>query len=233
MLDRLDAAHQASVRLSMKNTPLLKFFLVGMLFTMCATLATAEDTPAPEVSQPNTNDVSAQDTQRMLVQLQEQIQAVQLAIERGQQDAQAAIRHNAEDMAARFQLLEKSLNVQRAAEFEAMQRTNHLTLLVAGIFAAVMFVVMLFAAYFQWRIANRLAELSSVRPTLLTLANSRALSETGAGGPAASSEAVEQANARLLGVVEQLQRRIVEFEQLAHMPLKDKTGSSEARAGKV
>ena len=217
----------------MKSTLLLEFLLIGVLCALCDVVAPAADAPAPEISQPNTNEVSVADMHREFVLLLDQIRAVQLAVERGQQDAQAAIQHNAEDMAVRFQFFERSLNARRATEFEAMQKTNRLSLLAAGIFAAVVFITMLFSAYFQWRVATRLAELSSVRPTLLTLANSRALAELEAGRQAVSSQAGEQANARLLGVVEQLQQRILELEQMAHVPPKEEAEPAAAQAGKV
>jgi len=218
----------------MKNAPLLNLSLVGVLCAWCVHIAPAAETVAPEVSQPNTNDFSISDIQSSLLQLQEQINALQLAIERSQQDAQVAIQRNAEDATTRFQLLEKSLTAQRADELEVMQRANHVTLVLAGTVVAVVFIAMLFTAYFQWRVVNRLSELSSIRPSLLTLASGRALSEvTADGGQVASTHAVEEANARLLGVVEQLTQRIVEFEQAARPPVKEKTRPAPARAGKA
>ena len=214
----------------MKHAALLKFLFIGVLFSLCVNDVFADDTPAPGIANPNTNDVSVGDMQRAYLHLQEEIQATQLVLERGQQDAQAAIRRILEDMAARFQLLEQSLSTQRADEFKAMQRMNHLVFVAAGAFVAVVFLALLFIAYFQWRVANRLAELSSVRPTLITMANSRALSEA---GQAVSSQIVEQANARLLGVVEQLQRRILELEKVAHGSMKEEVKPVEAHAGKA
>ena len=214
----------------MKNAPLPTFLFISVLCAVCAATGSAANTPAPEISQTSTNEVGAADMQRAFGLLQNQIRALQLAIERSQQDAQAAIQHTTEDMAARFQVLETSLKSQRADELEAMQRANHLTLLMAGSFLAVMFITLLFTAYFQWRVANRLAELSSVRPTLLTLASSRTLSDR---GQIASGDAVGQANTRLAGVVEQLQRRILELEQLARPPVKDKVTRTATPAGKV
>jgi hypothetical protein len=214
--------------------PLLSFFLAGALCPVGAHAASATGDPAPETLRPDTNGVSAQEIQQTYVQLREQLHEMQLALERSQQDAQAAAQRATEDMAARFQLLEQSLNTQRAGEFEAMQRTNHVTLLVAGTVATVVLVAMLFTAYFQWRVAIRLAELSSVRPSLLTLASGRALPEVTSGsGEALPSPAVEQANARLLHVVEQLQQRILEFERASRPPLKEKAGPAAARPGKA
>jgi len=214
----------------MKHAALLKFLFIGVFFSLCVHDVYADDTPAPEIANPNTNDVSVADVQQAYLHLQEEIQATQLVLERGQQDAQAAIRRTLEDMAARFQLLEQSLSTQRADEFKAMQKMNRLILVGAGAFVAVVFIALLFISYFQWRVANRLAELSSVRPTLITMANSRALSD---GGQVVSSQAVEQANARLLGVVEQLQLRIFELEKVAHVPMKEEVEPAEVRAGKT
>lgn len=202
----------------MKSAPLLKLLCIGAFCSLCVNAVLADDTPVHETSQADTNDVSVAEVQRAYLQLQQEIQATQLALERSQQDSQTTIRRAIEDMAARFQLLEESLNTQRASELAAMQKMNHVVLLVAGAFVALVFVALLFISYFQWRVANRLAELSSVRPTLLTMANSRALMD---GGQHASNQAVDQANARLLGVVDQLQRRILEFEKAARASLKE------------
>ena len=62
------------------------------------------------------------------------------------------------------------------------------------------------------------------------MANSRALPD---GGQGVSSQAVEQANARLLGVVEQLQLRIFELEKVAHVPMKEEVEAAAASAGKT
>ena len=216
--------------LNMKIAALSKFLLIGELFFLCANGGFAASTPPVEIPKANTNEMSIADVQLTYLRLQEEIQATQLAIERGQQDAQTAIRRTLDDMTGRFEQLEQSLNTQRAYEFSAMQRINHLVLVVAGSFVAVVFISLLFISYFQWRVASRLAELSSVRPTLLTLAGSRALPN---GGPAGPDQAVEQANARLFGVVEQLQLRIFELEKVAHLPMKEEVETAEAMAGKT
>jgi hypothetical protein len=214
----------------MKTAALSKLLLIGAFCFLCVSGGFAADTPPPETSKAGTNEVSVADVQRAYLRLQEEIQATQLALERGQQDAQTAIRRTLEDMVARFEALEQSLNSQRTDEFKVVQRMNHLVLVVAGTFVAVVFIALLFISYFQWRVASRLAELSSVRPTLLTMANSRALPD---GGQGVSSQAVEQANARLLGVVEQLQLRIFELEKVAHVPMKEEVEAAAASAGKT
>jgi len=218
----------------MKSAPLLPSFLAAVLYTVCAQAAPAADAVTLEISQPTTNDFSAQEIHNSFLRLQEQINALQLSIEHSQQEAQTVVQSNAEDMAARFQLLEQSLAARHAGEIEAIQRANHLMLVLAGTVVAVVFIAMLLTAYFQWRVVNRLTELSSIRPSLLTLATSRAVSEVAAdGGQAASTQAVEEANARLLGVVEQLQQRILEFEEVARTPLKEKVRPAEATLGKA
>ena len=214
----------------MKAAPLPNFFLIATIGCLCLSVALGDDTFATRAAQTNSIAISVADVQRAYLQLQQDVQATQLALERGQQDVQTAIQKSIETVAARFGPLEESLNARRAEEFKAMQKMNHVILAVAGAFVALVFISLLFISYFQWRVANRLAELASVRPTLLTMANSRALTDA---GPAGANQAVEQANARLLRVVDQLQTRILEFEKIARAPVKEDFSASSTSAGKM
>jgi hypothetical protein len=196
----------------MRNASPEFFFLTIIFSALFVVTAPAADEFATEMTPAinrSTNDPALAEIQRGFLLLQEQIHDTQLSIERTQQAAQAAIRHTAEDAAARFETLEQSLKSQRTDDIEMMQRANHFMLIAVGIFGAVIFLAMLLTAYFQWWVAGRLASLASVRPTMLTMANSRTLSES---GNAPSGDAVQLANERLLGVVERLQKRIAEIE---------------------
>src|SRR5204863_6106293 len=101
---------------------------------------------------------------RTYLQLQEQLHATQLAIERNRKEADLAAAQATEALSSRLQAIEQSLLTQRARELEAMQSSNKVMLTVAGAFAAMGFVAMLLMAYFQWRTVNRLAELSASLP---------------------------------------------------------------------
>ena len=110
------------------------------------------------------DETNVQDTLRAYLQLQEQLHATQLAIERGRQDADAAATENARAFAARLQNIEQSLSAQRGQELDVMRSSNKAILFVAGLFAALGFVAMIFMAYFQWRTISRLAEISAAFP---------------------------------------------------------------------
>ena len=217
----------------MRIAPLLTLLLASALCVLCPCRGPAADAADTDTSSFNTNASIALDAQQSYRQLQTQVHALQLALERNREDAQIAAQRNADTLVTSIQLLERSLSIQREGELETMQRTNHLTLLVAGSFAILVLVAMLLTACFQWRVAGRVAELSSVRPSLLALASDRALPEVAGGGLAAPNPALEEANARLLNVVEQLQQRILEYERAARPQLKKESVPAPARAGKA
>src|SRR5262249_27512306 len=124
--------------------------------------------------------------------------------------------------AERLEAIEKALSAQRARELDAMQSSNRVMLTVAGTFAAVGFVAMLLMAYFQWRTVHGLAEVSAAMPAGRALGQSPAVAALGTGeahlltvGPAA------QSNLRLLGSLEQLEKRIYELEHTPHAALEE------------
>jgi tetratricopeptide (TPR) repeat protein len=176
----------------------------------------AAETEAPAVTARKVEETNAQDTVRAFVQLQEQLQATQLAIERNRKEAEAAAAENAKAFASRLQGIEQALTLQRAQELEAMHSSNKVMLLVAGLFAALGFLAMLFMAYFQWRTINGLAEISASLPVAHALGAVSPAAALGAGDvPLVTDGPAEQSNLRLLGALERLEQRIC---QLEHTP---------------
>src|SRR6476620_5549329 len=113
---------------------------------------TATDTNTPA------SDTNSTAALRTYVQLQEQIHAAQLAIERNRQEADQASVRSVQAIAEKMQTLEQSLAAQRARELEQLQGANRLMLIIGGTCAAVGFLAMLLTAYFQWRAVGRLTE---------------------------------------------------------------------------
>lgn len=167
---------------------------------------------------------NSNDALRSYLQLQEQLHATQLALERNRQEADALAAKNAEAVAAKFKAIEEAMKGQRITELDSMQKTlqsnNRLMLIVGGSIAAVGFFVLLVTGYLQWRSVNRLAEVSAqVQSNRLAL-------------PVAGSAAVAQllgegetgpANGRLFGAMSQLEKRILELEHAA-------VGAGDAKA---
>ena len=173
------------------------------------------ETASPAPLTGKADETNTQDTLRAYLQLQEQLHATQLAIERGRKEADAAAAENAKAFAARLQSIEQTLTLQRAQELEVMQSSNKAMLLVAGLFAALGFLAMMFMAYFQWRTINRLAEISAALP----VAHALGAAPLGAGDShLVTVGAAEQSSQRLLGALEQLEKRIHQLEHTPHPP---------------
>jgi tetratricopeptide (TPR) repeat protein len=180
-------------------------------------LTPLRDPAADNTSAPATNTTAevtnSQELLRSYLQLQEQLHANQLAIEQGREEAKAATARSAEVLAARLQGIEQALAAQRARELEAMQSSNRVMLIVAGTFAGIGFLAMLLMAFFQWRTIHGLAEISAALPATRALGPPPALAALGPGdAQLLSGGSVEESNLRLLGALEQLQKRIAALE---------------------
>jgi len=144
--------------------------------------------------------------------VQEQQDAMQQAIEQTRREAEAAVKRNADALAARLDLIEQALAQQHKHELEALQNSNRTTLIVAGILAGTGFVGMLCLAFFLMRATNRLTEMTmaivplshsfGAGPKALTLGDARL----------AGANPAERSGARLFGAIEQLEKRLQELE---------------------
>jgi tetratricopeptide (TPR) repeat protein len=140
------------------------------------------------------------------LQIQEQLHATQMAIEDVRAAAADDAKRNADAIAARLEVLEQSVAAQRDADAGAARRTQQLTLLLAGAFGLAGLGIMAMMFYFQWRAFSKIAEISAQQQ--LASANAGAVHQLAAPGRAA----VETSNARLLDVVGQLERKIIDLE---------------------
>ncbi len=197
-------------------------FLIGALALSASSTTTAAESPANASRSEETN---AQEALRAYLQLQEQLHATQLAVEQNRKEARNTAAQTADALDKRLQTIEAALSAQRSRELEAMQNSNQamqssnkVMLIVAGAFAAMGFLAMLIMAYFQWRTVNGLAEISAALPSLRGFGHGHPLA-LGPGdlnvpqiGPA------EQSNLRLLGAMEQLEKRIHELEHVSAQP---------------
>ncbi len=179
---------------------------------------------AADNAAPGAGGVEATNTQEVMrsyLQLQEQLHATQLAIEENRKEARDASVRSAEALANRLQLIEQALASQRARELESMQSTNRVMVIVAGSFATLGFIAMLLMAYFQWRTVNGLAEISTALPGgARALGPGSAIAALGAGDPhLMTGGPADQSNLRLLGAMEQLEKRLYDLEHASPRPL--------------
>jgi tetratricopeptide (TPR) repeat protein len=180
--------------------------------------------PEINAAAPALSDTNAQETLRAYLQVQEQLHLTQLAIEQNRKEARELAAQNSEMLAGRLQTIEKALDSQRTSELETMQSSNRVILLVAGSFASVGFLGILLMSFFQWRTVHRLAEISAVLPASLsfdTSPNRPALGST--DNPLVTISPADQSSLRLIGALEQLEKRIHQLEHTNRPPLNERT----------
>ncbi|HEX3627736.1 MAG TPA: tetratricopeptide repeat protein [Verrucomicrobiae bacterium] len=167
-----------------------------------------------------TNDLSSQsntDAVNALLQVQAQLHETQMSVESNRQQTVVALARNADALASDIRVFEKDI----AIETESAQRVEQTMLIVALIGMLAMGVVITMVLL-QLRTATKLIELAISTP--LHAANGgRPLPvvETPAALPPSARAALEFSNARLLGVIERLEKRILELEHSARLPLEE------------
>src|SRR5262249_40281783 len=119
----------------------------------------------------NTNaspSISAQDSMRSYLQLQEQLHNLILSDEKYQQELAAATARSNEVLNQRLDQLEKTLASQKLAELDDMrhaasdvQRSGATVIWAAGAFFVFGFMTLFFAAFLQWKVVNRVVAVAA------------------------------------------------------------------------
>jgi tetratricopeptide (TPR) repeat protein len=187
-----------------------KLLLSLICATALLTVSAQGQANTPIIAATNTNTtVSATNADALAngyLQIQEQLHATRMAIEDARQLSADDARRNAEAITARLAALEQSVAAQRNTDAEAARRTQQLTLMFAGAFGLAGLGIVALLFYFQWRAFSQLAQISTQHNA--ALANAGAVHQLAAPGRAA----VASSNSRLLDVVGQLERKIIELE---------------------
>jgi tetratricopeptide (TPR) repeat protein len=179
----------------------LNFLAVCACFIFSGPIFGAETNSIPSLPPA---DAAAQGALNGYLQIQAQLRDTQMALEKSRDEA----RQNAADTAARIQALEQSLAAQRASVLETAQKNQQSMFLMAGAFGLTVLAAVLFMVYLQWRAVTRLVEMSvAARPAGLLPGNGRSPASLVTGA------SVAEANTRLFGAVDHLQKRILELEQ--------------------
>jgi tetratricopeptide (TPR) repeat protein len=195
----------------------MKFMSRIKIFLVCAGLVLGVRLFAAEtnsVSPPEPADTAAQNAANGYLQIQQQLHDTQMTIENNRAEAAAAAQRNADAMAAHIHELEQTIAAQRQSDVEVAQKTQQLTLSLVAAFGSAGLAIMLMMVYFQWRVVRRLVDLPALQPQLLAAANVQS--------PPLLGNAVGEANAKLFGAVDQLQKRILELEQATRGALAEK-----------
>jgi tetratricopeptide (TPR) repeat protein len=174
---------------------------------------TESNAPPPSLSLVETTN--RQQLLRTCLQIQEQLQATQLAVEQSRQEMKAVATQNAEAMSNGLQVLQEAFVAERAREIEAVRSANKVMLMVAGAFAGIGLLALFILTCFQWRTSNCLADIAAALPTSRGLGPASVAGALGpGGGRPALSDPTAQSNLGLLSALDQLDKRIHEFRQL-------------------
>jgi tetratricopeptide (TPR) repeat protein len=167
-----------------------------------------------------TNDISSQsntDAVNAFLQIQAQLHETQMNVESNRQQTVAALAQNADTLARDIQLVEKDI----ASETESGQRVEE-TMLIVAILGALALVAVFIMVFLQLRTATRLIELAMSTPhSGVNGVRALPVVETPVALPPSARAALEFSNARLLGVIERLEKRILELEHSARPPLEE------------
>ena len=136
------------------------------------------------------------------LQIQMQLHDTQMALEKSRDEA----RQTAADTTARIEALEQAIAARHAADLEVAQKNQQSLFMLAGAFGLTVLAAVLFMAWLQWRSVARLVETASRQGA--ALASAGAVHQLAAPGRAA----VEISNSRLLDIVGQLEKKILDLE---------------------
>ena len=190
-------------------------FLV-FLFVLCAALepgSGAESNPPPP-SAGLTVETNLEEILRAHLQLQEAVRATQQAIEQNGQETKAALARTAEAFSNALETTQEAFAVQRAKDWEVLQRSNRAVLIVASTFAVTGLLALLLMTYFQWRTSSKLAQLATAWPVSRAAGAVPGAAALGPGdGHQIAGDSAEHSNLRLLDALEQLDQRLHVFKR--------------------
>lgn len=217
----------------MKNSALLlRYGALCLVLLSILPAAPAASAPAPataetEPGRPATPEELAQaELLKAFLQLRDQLHAAQLAIVNNRVEAETNARVQTAAVSEKLEAIKAAMAAERerhqaetqrlAAERERQemetQRSMRTILWVAAAFGAFGLIAALFAPYIQLRAMNRMADFGGARP-LLTGGEAPALPAP--AGPPLTDRTVAQSNQRLMSVIDQMEKRILELEQTA------------------
>jgi tetratricopeptide (TPR) repeat protein len=191
------------------NKTLLNLLAVAIVLWSSRTLA--DETNSVPSQSSNTDAVNA------FLQIQAQLHETQMSVESNRQQTVAALARNADALVSDIHLVEQNI----ATETESAQRLERTMLIVAGVGLLALAVVVIMV-FFQLRTATKLIELAMATPPA-GVNGGRALPvvEPQVALPPSARAALEFSNARLLGVIERLEKRILELEHTARPTLEE------------
>ena len=208
-----------------RNFPAISF--LGLIAFLCAGLfATAQESNTPPVSATApaaTAAVPNQDVLRSSLEVQEQLRNLQAADEKDRKESAEAMANLKlqMDVVQSTVASQKLTNLMELQDLYTKAQNSYRPMLEASIaFACFGCLVLLFAAYLQWQMVNRVRTIAASLPTQHALEAGHTPAALGMGdSPLVASQGLERSTAQFLGAMERLEKRLREMEATtAHHP---------------
>jgi TolA-binding protein len=179
-------------------------------FSVCPAVSADAD---PSATAGKTSESVGPDSQSTTNALAE-TRITQATIDQLRREIEQSAARNAEAITASLSVIEPTLRQMQERQMEAVQSSNRTILIVAGIFAAVGFLGLIFISLILVRALGRFSELAVLAaPRGQLLGPGQSFAALGTGElPATGSSAAEQASHRFQNAIDQLQGRIRELE---------------------
>ncbi len=223
-------------------SPSASFFGFRKLFLISLVLATSLAAQSQEQKKPAVTNAVAitnqaeTDAVRGYLEVQEKLHATLVAIDRYQQEADAAAARAAETSAVRvaetisnrLSEMERTILAQRSQQDETVNASNRFMLILTSMFGGIGLLAFLAAAWLNWRAANRLAEVVTVSSRMAALGSGRSFATLGLGDT--NLPATVSGDTNLLGTISRLEKRILELEHVAHVSTPHENGAAHPKS---
>ncbi|MDE3099849.1 MAG: hypothetical protein KGJ88_10275 [Verrucomicrobiota bacterium] len=140
-----------------------------------------------------------------LLQIQAQLRATQLQIQKDRMEAAQAAQSNAAVAAAQVAQLEQTLARQRLDDTELIRRTQQLAIYLAATIGLACLAIILLIVYFQQRAFSQLVQVTARHAAVAAAGGVHQLAAPG-------QATVDASSGRLLEIVGRLEKKIVELE---------------------
>lgn len=205
------APHQAGI-------PAAVMLLAFALFTTIAPLpaATPEEDPAAAARKALEAVTAMAQT---ATNTEAELRQTQREMERLRRELELRVAQNSEAITASLRVIETSLGQmhdRQKVHIGAVESSNRAILTVAGVFAAVGLVGLIFILVILSRALGRFSEIAvaaAPRPALLGNGTVQGAGMLGNGDAMQRGGSAEESSARFQGAIDQLQKRIMELEQ--------------------
>ncbi|MEO7600426.1 MAG: tetratricopeptide repeat protein [Opitutus sp.] len=211
----------------------------GLVFAQAASPSIPAKSALPD-------ELSQTELLKSYLQMREQLQATQLAIATNRIEAEVTARAQAAAVGEKFESIKSSMEAERERhrmdteraqaqradsdrQQAELQRSNRTVLWIAAVFGALALVAIVVSPILQWRAINHLAETAAARPALHAPAPSMLPAEAGTF----PDHTVTVSTQRMQGMIERMERRILELEHTATHPMSSVASGAVATTSTV